>query len=217
VRIFTTWYGLSLSPGARTPATLRPETPTMTVPDESADDMRAIRAQLEKRTDTGHLPFYDQLTWETQNPNSQVPGTARTQLLFGCRQSDWKKVYALYFKNRYNPQTAIGYHEDGVSNVLPTSFMSQRTWSSFIPEPPFCHLRDSTFQDKHRRGMLAAYTKACFSLRGVSRGMSYNVSECFERLLGRAITTLCAIESGDGATSSSAGSTSQVKLRTTYI
>jgi hypothetical protein len=202
----------SLSPRARTTAIFRPQTLTMSAPDESADDMRAIRTQLEKRTKTGQLPFYDQLTWEDQVPDYQLPGTARTQLLYGSRQSDGEMVYALYLTDREDPSKIIGYRKGSGSNFLLRGFMSQKTWRDFRLEPPFCYMRDLTLQDKKRKAMLAAYIKACFSLRGVTRNMAYTVSDCFENLLGRAISSLRAVERSDGTILDSAGSDSQVKL-----
>jgi hypothetical protein len=201
-----------LSPGARTPAVLRPQTLTMTAPDESANDVRAIRAQLEKRTNTGQLPFYDLLTWEDQVPDYQLPGTARTQLLFASRQSDGEMVFALYLTGREDPSKIIGYRKGGGSDLLSRGFMCQKAWRDFRLEPPFHHMRDLNLQDKKRKAMLMAYIKACFSLRGVTRNMAYTVSDCFEKLLGRAISSLCAVERSDGITLDSAGRASQVKL-----
>ncbi|KAF2790906.1 hypothetical protein K505DRAFT_364316 [Melanomma pulvis-pyrius CBS 109.77] len=158
----------------------------MSGPDENAEDVRAICAILKRKTEKGlkALPAFDQVTWNN------------AQFLIGYTQGDGEKVYAHYVKKSGSIDSAKvhNYYKEGKTTVL-----SLEEWNGMNYEVPVRYIMDSELGDSDKRGLVSAFVKACFSMRGVTRGAAYIPTANFKQMLGRSITILMQKEDGEDA------------------
>lgn len=159
----------------------------MSGPDESAEDVRAIRAILQRKTETGlkALPAFDQVTWDN------------AQFLIGYTQDDGEKVHAHYVKKSGSSDgaKAHNYYKEGSTTTL-----SSEEWNGMKYEVPICYIMDSELGDADKKNLVSAFVKACFSMRGVTKGAAYYPTGNFKQALGRAMSILMQKENGEDAT-----------------
>jgi hypothetical protein len=177
----------------------------MTAADESAADVRAIRALLRAKTTTGLLPFFQRLTWAPQNPTTRPPHTAERRLLIGRDPSDGGAIYAHYF-NTILSNKVIAYYKDGSIIEL-----YRYVLDSSDLEAPFRYLMELPLTDPHKHSIVGAYVKASFSLKGVTRDITYVPTGSFESLLGRAVVALGDRVDGADGMASTTGNGLQVR------